>query len=121
MESSECIYGILKKRWPILTSLRNHLPNAMEIILTCCILHNILIKWGLEEDEDEDEEDENVEGNDDDNDENEDEEDNDVEVIDDDLDNATIRARGAVVRENMKDNMPPPTPAELGRIRANIN
>ena len=111
---SRNILFILQRLWPILTSLRNHLPNALEIILACCILHNIRVKWGLfdpEEDEDEDEDEQQ--------DENEGEEMDDIDLIDDDLNNVAIRARGAVLRENMRNNMPPPTASEMRRIRMN--
>ena len=96
---------MLKRRWPILKSMRNHVDNAMAIILTCCILHNVAIKWDAEDPpddaEDSDEDEEGVE--------------EDV-IIDDDLDNARIRAQGAMVRENLRENMPPPTASERRRI-----
>ena len=111
---SRNILFILQRLWPILTSLRNHLPNALDIILACCILHNIRVKWGSfdpeedkERDEDEDEQDENEEEMD------------DIDLIDDEINNVAIRARGAVLRDNMRNSMPPPTASEMRRIRLN--
>ena len=82
--------------------MRNHLPFAQEIILCCSILHNIAIKWRAEEPEEDDEEEDYGWDR--------------VAVIDDELDNAIIRARGAMVRDNLRLQMPPPTPSELRRL-----
>ena len=60
--------------------MRNHVKNAMDIILCCCILHNIAIKWNADEPPEEEVENDG------------DEEDEDETVIDDELDNALIRA-----------------------------
>ena len=53
-EMTECIYGMLKRRFPILVWMRNKLQNAIKIIMCCVILHNIAIEWNepLPEDED---------------------------------------------------------------------
>ena len=83
-------------------SMRNHLPAAMDIVLCCAILHNIAIEWRSDEPEEEEEEEEDLNAD----------EDQDIEVIDDDLDNAAIRARGAIVRENLRQQMPPPSVSE---------
>ena len=87
--------------------MRNHLPTAMDIILSCAILHNIAIAWKSEEPEEEEQQDEqDVDEN----------EAVDIVVIDDALDNASIRARGAVVRENLCHQMPPPSASERRRL-----
>ena len=36
----ECLYGRLKRRFPILKQLRSHLKYSKRIIVVCCILHN---------------------------------------------------------------------------------
>ena len=83
-------------------SLRNHLPTAMDTILACSILHNIAVKWGIgEPDVDDDDE----------------EEEQEVAILEEDeLDNALIRARGSVLRENLRRQMPPPTESESRRL-----
>ena len=108
-ESSECIYGMLKRRWPILKCMRVHLPFAMDLILCCCILHNIAVKWNIEEVGDEDPDDDMEEGEEG---EEEEEQDGVVQIMDDAVDNATTRARGALLRDNLRAQMPPPTGAE---------
>ena len=45
VEMTECIYGIWKRRFPILKSLRVNLPNAYKIITGTAILHNLSVLW----------------------------------------------------------------------------
>lgn len=45
VEMTEDIYGMLKRRFPILKYLRVDLHNAINIIVSCAILHNISIEW----------------------------------------------------------------------------
>ena len=46
VEMTECIYGIWKRRFPIIKSLRVHLPNAYKVITATAILHNLSVMWG---------------------------------------------------------------------------
>ena len=43
---TENIYGIWKRRFPILNCLRLHLQNAIAVVEATAILHNISIVWG---------------------------------------------------------------------------
>ena len=45
-EMTENLYGIWKRRFPILRCLRVNLPNAYKIIICCAILHNLSVLWG---------------------------------------------------------------------------
>ena len=47
MESTECIYGMLKRRFPIIKGMRTHLDHSMAISLAVCILHNIATLWNM--------------------------------------------------------------------------
>ena len=49
---SENIYGILKRRWPILKDLRYPYEFARKIVLATMILHNISIMWDQLDDDD---------------------------------------------------------------------
>ena len=42
---TEHIFGRLKKRFPILRHLRYHLELSQKVIVACCILHNIAVKF----------------------------------------------------------------------------
>ena len=92
---SECIFGVWKRRFPVMRGMRTDLELSQKIIVATGVLFNISRLWG---DEDIDEEDD---GDDDDH-------------ADDDVGNfvvldgapATIRLRGQVERERLKDAMP---------------
>jgi hypothetical protein len=45
VEMTEDIYGMLKRRFPILKYLRVDLPNAIKIIAAAAVLHNIGLDW----------------------------------------------------------------------------
>ena len=45
MEMTECIYGIWKRRFPILKQLRVNLSHAITIVEATGILHNISLDW----------------------------------------------------------------------------
>jgi hypothetical protein len=47
--STENIFGIVKKKFPILKTLRAHYERARRIVIACAILHNISIRWRQEE------------------------------------------------------------------------
>jgi hypothetical protein len=42
---TENIYGMLKRRFPIVKYLRVNLQNAINIIVSAAILHNISLDW----------------------------------------------------------------------------
>ena len=37
--------GILKRRFPYVVHMRNHLNNAVKVIMCCVVLHNMSITW----------------------------------------------------------------------------
>ena len=43
---SECIFGVLKRRWPILTAMCNRFVLARKITVATAILFNIGRLWG---------------------------------------------------------------------------
>jgi hypothetical protein len=43
---SENVFGIWKKRFPVLRMLRTHYPTSKDVILATAILHNIAMKLG---------------------------------------------------------------------------
>jgi hypothetical protein len=45
---TENVYGELKKRFPCLRDMRNHLPTAKKIIVATAILHNLSKLWNDE-------------------------------------------------------------------------
>jgi hypothetical protein len=47
--STENIFGIIKKKYPILKTLRAHYKRARKVVIACAILHNISIRWRQEE------------------------------------------------------------------------
>lgn len=42
---TECIYGMLKRRFPILKYIRVKLGNAVKIAQACAVLHNMALDW----------------------------------------------------------------------------
>ena len=96
---TECIYGMLKKRFPILKHIRTSLSNTIKITIACSILHNIGITYGDIV--------EYVPG--------EDEIQDDV-VIQQALPPAEAHEVGRQARDFIKNNMPPPTAAERNKM-----
>ena len=47
--STENIFGIMKRKYPILKTLRAHYARARRIIMAIAILHNISIRWRQED------------------------------------------------------------------------
>ena len=90
---SENIYGVLKRRFPILRNMRTHLVASQKIIIATGILFNIGRQLGDEEPEADDEED------------NDDTED---VIVQDAMPVAAIRLRGQIERERLKDAMTMP-------------
>ena len=82
--------------------MRNHLNLAMEVVLACCILHNIAIRWGIEVPEGVPEEnDDNVAP---------------VPVVQEFGDRATVRARGEVVKSRLREQMSLLTASERRKL-----
>lgn len=91
---TENIFGIWKRRFPILKNMRCHYENAKKIIIATAVLHNIGIL--LSDDWDDDDE--------------EDHEPADLPeyvIVEDHVGNNTIRERGQIVRETLCRTMPP--------------
>jgi len=42
---TEDIYGMLKRRFPIIKFMRTNLRNSINIILSTAVLHNIALEW----------------------------------------------------------------------------
>ena len=95
---SECLFGVWKARFPILKNLRTDFPLSQKIVVATAVLFNIARTW----------QDEDVGGE-------EDEEDGDSDREDDVLNNvvvhdaaqAHVRMRGKILRDRLKDEMPP--------------
>ena len=93
---SECIFGALKRRWPILTGMRNHFVISQKIILATAILFNIGRLWGDLWDEDSDDEDADGVADDE----------GEADVVVQENDEASVRIRGQLERDRLKDAMP---------------
>jgi len=52
---TENIFGIMKRKYPILKSLRCHHSRARKVIYACAILHNLSIRWRMQDEDDDDE------------------------------------------------------------------
>ena len=44
-EMTECIYGMLKQRFPIVKFIRAKLSNAIKIFQACAVLHNMAVEF----------------------------------------------------------------------------
>ena len=92
---SECLFGVWKARFPILKNLRTDFPLSQKIVVATAILFNIARMW----------EDQDIQDDDDDS-ETEDDEDGGSNVAVQDAAQATIRIRGKILRDRLKDEMP---------------
>ena len=54
-ECTENIFGMWKRRFPIIRNLRNHFDNALEIVMATAVLHNLAVLWNEEEPDESDE------------------------------------------------------------------
>jgi len=45
----------MKRKYPILKSLRCHHSRARKVIYACAILHNLSIRWRMQDEDDDDE------------------------------------------------------------------
>ena len=95
---SENIYGVWKRRFPILKAMRTEMVLSQKIIIATALLFNISRMWRDDgpDDEDSDSDDEEHGGDGDARQES-------VHVEDNDL--AAVRIRGQVERERLKDSM----------------
>jgi len=103
---TENIYGMLKKRFPVLSNMRDHYPNAKKTAKCTFILHNMAIKLNdplPEDDEPLDVLDAPFRDDDDD-----DDDDNPgYIVVEDNAPREVIRRRGQERRQQMLEEMPP--------------
>ena len=44
-ECTECIFGMWKKRFLIIKSVRNHFKNSLEVVMATASLHNLAVMW----------------------------------------------------------------------------
>ena len=51
---TENIFGIMKRKYPILKSLRAHHARARRVIYACAILHNLSVRWRMQDEDDDD-------------------------------------------------------------------
>lgn len=110
-ECTENIFGMWKRRFPIVRNIRNHYPNAIEIIMATAVLHNLSVLWK-----------EPLPDDDGHNEDGEDEEDNPLPPMamaggGDRAGRLRIRLEGTAMRDTLLANMPQATPTEARRIR----
>jgi len=48
---TECVFGRLKRMYPVLTDLRYYVENSQKVIMACCILFNLRALLGTDPDE----------------------------------------------------------------------
>ena len=97
---SECLFGVWKRRFPILKNLRTDFSLSQRIVVATAILQNMARMW---EDEEPSDDEEDSDSDDD----HSDEDDAGADFIVQDAAPATVRMRGQILRERMKDGMPP--------------
>ena len=97
-------------RFPIITGLRSHYDNAVEIVMATAVLHNCAVLWKVPvPDGDNPDADfppippELQDGG-------------QVVVVQEPRNRATIRAEGEIVRERLRENMPERTRAERRKM-----
>jgi hypothetical protein len=93
---SECLFGVWKRRFPVLKNLRTDFVLSQKTIVATAVLFNIARKWGDEYDGPEDED--NEEETDDDN--------GGAGFVVQEGNAATVKVRGQVERDRLKDRMP---------------
>ena len=90
---SECLFGVWKRRFPILKSLRTDFTLSQKVIVATAVLFNMGRLWGDDApDDDLEDEDDRPEGERD-------------HVVVQDGDPGTMRLRGQAERDRLKDNM----------------
>ena len=93
---SENLYGVWKRRFPVLKSLRTHFELSQKIVVATGVLFNIGRFWG---DDTPEEGEEAPEGGDD------DQNRQGLNVVIQEGDPGSVRVRGQVERDRLKDNM----------------
>ncbi len=104
---SENVYGIWKKRFPILREMRSHLPSAQMIIVATAILHNIAVRENMEEPPEDLRHRDNRDGDSSDDDSEPEENVQHRRGHGEGLGDAVSRIRGQRVREMLRENQPP--------------
>lgn len=92
---SECLFGVWKRRFPILKSLRTDFTLSQKVIVATAVLFNMGRLWGddaPDDDLEDEDEDDRPEGERD-------------HVVVQDGDPGTMRLRGQAERDRLKDNM----------------
>lgn len=89
---SENIFGIWKRRFPVLKNMRNHLPLAKKVIVACAILHNMSIMWRDELPADDHQEQPEEQGA----------PDHEVVIVEDRAEAHVVRQRGQIVRDQLR-------------------
>ena len=51
VEQTEDIYGMLKRRFPIVKNIRLSLENSWKVVNAAAVLHNVCIEWNQEPDD----------------------------------------------------------------------
>ena len=92
---SECIYGAWKRRFPILKNMRTDFSLSQKIIVATGVLANLARMWGDDLPEEEQEDDHT-----------DDDDDDDGNFVVQNAAPATIRLRGQIERDILKDGMP---------------
>ena len=108
-ECTECIFGMWKKRFPIIKNMRFHFENALEITMATATLHNLSVMWNEPEafnDDDDDVPDEE-----------EDDEEPEEPISGNKL---RVRVEGTALRDALLDAMPAATAVEARRIRPRL-
>ena len=96
---SECLFGVWKARFPILRNLRTKFDLSQKIVVATAVLFNLARMWeDVDIQEEEEDDDAGGEGDDD---------DDTEEIVVHDAAIATIRQRGKILRDKLKDEMPP--------------
>ena len=101
---SEDIYGMLKRRFPIIKYSRVNLENSVKLAMAAVVLHNIALDWGDEEPTDPSRQ-------------SEDDEPQHDSIVLNQLGHRERRQRAIVVRDNWRATMDPlPTARESQRM-----
>ena len=93
---SECLFGVWKRRFPVLKNLRTDFELSQKTIVATAVLFNIARRWGDDGPEDEDNEEEP----------DDDEDDGAPGFVVQEGNTASIRLRGQVARDRLRDMMP---------------
>ena len=90
---SECLFGVWKRRFPVLKNLRTDFVLSQKTIVATAVLFNIARRWGDDGPEDEDNEEEPDDGG-------------GAGFVVQEGNTASVRLRGQVERDRLNDRMP---------------